>query len=446
MSLKVRTPTPSSWLFGHGNDYSDDPLGFTLRYGPAYGDVVRLRFGRQPVFLLNTPEAVEHVYVRNARNYVKDAWTRQMRGLMGKGLLLSEGEFWLRQRRLLQPAFHRERTAEYAGIIVATAERWMAAADRTAPFELTHEMLALTLAAVARSLLGADIEPYLPQVARATEAAAECLKILFDRVVPLPDWVPTPVNRRLRHSARQLDAVVDALLASRRRQPAPARAPKGLIDLLLDAVARGEIPLRQVRDEIVTLLLAGHETTALALIYTLRLLALHPQALAVVHAELDEVLEGRPPSAEDLPRLPHLEAVLKESLRLYPPVWASSREALAADTLGDVELAPGALILVSMWALHRAPQHFPEAERFLPERWRDGLSSRLPRCAYFPFGGGPRMCIGGGFAMTELRLALAALLRRHRIVVMDQEPVKLFPTISLRPACPILARLEPRVV
>lgn len=440
-------PPAPSLLWGHDPDYARDPLGFTLRYGPACADVVRLRFGPYRGFLLNHPAAIEHVYVHRPSAYRKDAWTRQARSVMGQGLLLSEGPLWRAQRRRMTPAFHRLPIERYATGMVEICERFASARAPDEPFDLYAEMSALALDIVARSLFGADLSPHARTIPRAVDVGARCLQALFERTFPLPSWLPTPTQLALRRATRDLDRVVASILAAR-RDAGPRAAADDLLGRLLAADAAPGEPSapRQLRDEVITLLLAGHETTALALTYALRLVALHPPAQAALERELDQVLAGAPPTAGDLARLPYLDAVVKEALRLYPPVWASARQALSPDLVRDVPIPRGALLFVSLWAVHRDPLRFPDPDTFAPARWlpAGSLEAALPRCAYLPFGAGPRVCIGASFAMTELRLALACLLRRHRLLLEDPAPPPLLPSITLRLGAPVRARLVPR--
>jgi cytochrome P450 len=430
-------------LTGHLREFRGDRLAFYARCAREFGDVVALRFVSRPVWLISHPDLIESVLVAQARNFIKHFALRLNPLVLGKGLLTSEGDFWLRQRRLLQPAFQRQRLASFAPDMVAAAERLLAGWTPGRTVNVDGEMMRLTLDITGRTLFGADVTGDAADVGEALRVLQETFLALFTSLVPVPPWLPTPTNLRLRRAVRRLDAILYRLIAERRR----GGGDRGdLLSLLLHARdeedGRGMTD-RQVRDEAMTLFLAGHETTALALSWTWYLLGLHPEAEARLVEEWRQVLGGRNPAFDDLPQLRYTERVLLESLRLYPPAPTIGREALAPCTVGDYRVPRGTTLLLSPWVVHRDPRWYDRPEEFLPERWAEGGSQR-PKYAYFPFGGGPRLCIGSHFALMEAALVLATLGQHYRFALVPEHPVALWPTVTLRPRYGIRAVLERR--
>jgi cytochrome P450 len=425
---------PKGTLLG-GNlpELRRDWLGVLTRYARTYGDFVPLRFGPRRAFLLNHPDLVEEVQVTKQRNFVKSQVLRNGRRLLGNGLLVSEGDFWRRQRRLMQPAFHRQQVAGYGQVMV---ERTLSQLERWPEGEVldVHEaMMSLTLEIVARTLFGVDIGP---ATAEAQAAIEVLLKRFRERIdswqFMLPDTLPIPGNLAFLRSAKRLDAIIFEIIEQRR---ASGRDHGDLLSTLLAAQDEdgSQMTDRQLRDEVMTLFLAGHETTAIALSWTFYLLACHPEQEASLAAELAAVLGDRSPTSADLPSLPYLERVVSESLRLYPPAWSQGREALEACEIGGYPVPRGGTLLFSQWVIQRDPRWFDQPESFQPERWADGLARRLPRFAYFPFGGGPRLCIGQPFALMEAALILATVLQRYRLDLASSEPIVPWPSITMRP-------------
>jgi cytochrome P450 len=443
----ARVPGPRGLPYlGVALDYVRDPLAYLLRARERYGTgVVHLPMGPVSFYFVNEPELVEKVLVTDHRDYQKDIYLRRLgEDLLGQGLLTSEGDFWRRQRRLAQPAFHKERIAAYAALMVEEAER-LAATLRAAPSgerrDVHADLMRMTLAIVTRTLFSTDGSAAADDVGRALEVVmhrfADPLVAMFPRLGRLP----LPANRRFRAARARLDEIVYGFIRQRRVEAAERPDLLGMLLAARDEDG-GAMSDRQLRDELITLFLAGHETTALALSYTLYLLAQHPAAERRLHAELDEVLSG-PPTAEDLPRLRFTECVVLESMRLYPPAWAIGREALREVELGGHRLPAGAQVAMAPWVMHRDARHFPEPDAFRPERWEDGLARRLPRYAYYPFGGGPRLCIGREFAMLEAVLSLASLARQVRVRALPT-PLRFIPSVTLRPRDPMWATFERR--
>ncbi len=425
--------------------YSRDPLGFLSRCSREYGDVVRLGFPGPPAYLISHPDGVEYVLVKNNKNFVRDRYTRAELAILGNGLLVNEGDSWRRQRRLAQPAFHRRRVEAFGETMVSFTERMLDGWQDGDILDVHAEMMRLTLEIVAKTLFDTDISREAEGVGRSMEAimarSSDQGSSVFLRM--LPDSVPTPGNLAYRRATRRLDGIIDALVEERRRSGADAG---DLLSMLLhaeDEDGRG-MSDRQLRDEAMTIILAGHETTAIALSWTWHLLGTHPEVEARLLAELEEVLGGRAPTVEDMPRLRYADAVIKESMRLYPPAWAVGREAVGDCEIGGYHVPAGAQLFISQYVVQRDGRFFDDPGSFDPERWTDGRTEDLPPYAYFPFGGGPRMCIGSGFAKMEAMLLLATVAQRFGLEpVSGRNPVAQ-PSITLRPRDGIRTRLHER--
>lgn len=403
----------------------------------ALGDVARIPLPGRRVYLVNQPDLVWEVLATHAGNVRKSPVLRGARRVLGDGLLTSEGELHQRQRRLIQPLFHHERIESYGAAMVAFAERAMAGWRDGQWMDVHAEMARLTLAIVASTVFDEDIgRTDAADVGRALHDVLENFDRLFSPFLPVLERLPLPSSLRYRRGKDTFDRTVGRMIAERR-----ARGATGtdLLSLLIraqeDGVSDGDGRMSegQVRDEAVTLFLAGHETTSNALTWTWHLLGSAPEAEATLHRELAEVLGGRRPSVADLPALRYVDAVLQESLRLRPPAWAIGRELVRDIDVGGVPVEAGSVLIVSPWLLHHDPRWWGEdVLEFRPERWLDPPGER-PRHAFLPFGGGPRMCIGEGFARMEARLLLAAVARRWRFEPDPSHRVELQPVITLRP-------------
>jgi cytochrome P450 len=390
--------------------------------------------------------AIEHVLVTEPAAFHKDEFTRDLRRVLGTGLLTSEGEPWRRHRKLLAPSFQRQEIAGYAKVMVERAEAF--AAEHVGKVLDVHAALMhLTLDILVRALFGTEV-PHAAEVARLLEQLmADYLPSVEVWRITLPDWFPVPSRGRLARIGRQLDAILLELMAERRRAPragAPsASQPQDLLGRLMSANdAEGKLSEAAVRDEAMTLFLAGHETTALAVTYALHLLARHPREADLVAGELARVLGGRSPAIDDLPALPHTRAVLDEAMRLYPPAWAMGRQPVEDSVVAGIHVPKGAQIILCNWVMHRDARFFPDPERFWPERWLEAPPP--PRFAYLPFGAGPRVCIGSHFALAEASLILATVLQRARVELDGPAQLELMPAVTLRPVGPVRLRLVPR--
>lgn len=446
MTIAVRPPGPQgSLLLGNMAAFQRDALEFITACARQHGDVVRTRFLYTPVYFLNHPDHIEYVLQTNNRNFIKPMSLRTpfFVRLAGRGLLTSEGDFWLKQRRLAQPAFHRERINAYGEVMVAYAERMLDSWRDGETRDIHQEMMRLTLAVVARTLFDADVTDAADEVGEALEVVMEPFASQATIKWMLDNRLPTSGNRRFHRAVDRLDTIIYRIIGERR---ASNRDHGDLLSMLLQAKdeAGASMSDQQLRDEVITLFLAGHETTALVLSWTWYLLGQHAEMEAKLHAELQTALGGRRPTMADIPRLPYTEMVIKEAMRLYPPGWGVGREALKDCEIGGYRVPAGAQIFMFQWVVHRDDRFFEQAGEFRPERWAGDSVKQLPRFAYFPFGGGPRVCIGSAFAMMEAVLLVATIAQRFRLKVAPDYVVTPLPTITLRPRDGIKVILEER--
>jgi cytochrome P450 len=417
-------------LVGHLIPYGRDPLRFLTRCAREHGDVVRIGLPGLTLYMLNHPEHIEHVLRGNHHNFIKDKLTRRLSGLVGQGLLTSEGETWRRHRQLAQPAFQVSAVQRYAPVMVEHTQRMLARWQDGRQVDVHAELTALTLGIVAKVLFDADTSEQAHTVGEAVELMAD----YYLNPLNFSQWfqaLPTPGNLRFRRAVRRLDDILFAIVRRRREQ---GNDPGDLLSRLLAARdAEGGLTDGQLRDELVTLFLAGHETTALVLSYSCYLLATSWAAAQRWHGELDAELGARAPTAADVPRLRYTEWVVREAMRLYPPAWSIGREALGPCEIGGYAIPKGAQMFLVQWVVQRDPRWFDEPEAFRPERWDNDLLRRLPRGAYFPFGDGPRVCIGNHFAMLEAVLVLATIGQRFTLEPASGFQLKLVPSVTLRP-------------
>lgn len=412
-------------LFG----FTRNPLRLLRRLRAEYGDVVELRMAGMTWFLLSHPEDIEFVLVKNAKKMKRDATVPILERTLGLGLLTSEGELWKRQRKLMAQAFTPKRIATYAETMSAVTDRAVDFAHGQ-EIDLHAEMSRVTMEVVAAVLFGAAMgQGDIGQVSASMEVVNEFYANSPEAVLRVPAWVPTPRNRSLARAVGRLDALIYRMIAERRR----GEPRDDLLGTLLAAVddEGSAMTDRQLRDESITLFLAGHETTALTLGYSLMLLAQHPEIARRLHDEVDAVLDGRLPTAEDCKRLTFTEQVLKESMRLYPPAWTTGREATESIEVRGYTIPKGSQLLLSQWVTHHDARFFPNPETFDPDRWT--TAQDLPRYAFFPFGGGPRVCIGNHFAMMEAIVVLAILVQRFRFDLVPCQRLQLRPSVTLRP-------------
>jgi cytochrome P450 len=435
-----------------------DPLALFLESRDRYGDVVRFKFGPFDYYLVNDPNVVKHVLVDNPKAYTKSRNYLGLKVVLGEGLLTSEGDHWRRQRKLAQPAFHRDKLAGFANqMSMATRDmltRWTREdGERTGgagAFCIHAEMMRLTFRIVGLTLFSSDVDGDAKDVGQALEVAMHWANEYAESLVRVPPWIPTPANVRFKRAKRTLDDVVFRLIAER-RDSARNSGDFGsdLLGMLMAATEDGGgagsgMDDQQLRDEIITMILAGHETTANLLSWTFHLLSKHPEVERRVRDEAQRVLGGRDPVLEDVKALEYTRMVLEEALRLYPPAWVFERQAVIADELGGYPIEPGAIVGLCPYVLHRHPDHWENPEGFDPERFRPERAEKRPRYAYLPFGGGPRTCVGNHFAMMEAQILLSMIVREHRLELEPSHPVVLDPVITLRPKHGIKVRRRPR--
>jgi cytochrome P450 len=421
-----------------------DPLGFLRAMRDTHGDVVRVAIGPVRMALLSHPDLVEEVLVTQNRLFIKDRFLRVLRPVLGDGLLMSEGDFWRRQRRLAQPAFHRERIAAYGGIMVDHAAR-LASQWRDGEVRDVHkDMMRLTLEIVAEALFGAQVGQHADDVAESIEAVLAVVSDPLELFMPFLRRLPTPKRRRFQRAVTKLDAIIYGVVEQRRTSGAPETGD--LLSMLLHAQDEdgSRMSNKQLRDECMTLFLAGHETTAINLSWTWVLLSQHPHVEAKLARELRDVLGDRRPTFADLPNLRYSSQVIAEALRLYPPAWSMGREAREDVELGGYRVPRGGQVWFCPWAIQRDARWFDDPDAFRPERWEGDFAKQLPRYAYFPFGGGPRFCIGQSFAQMEAVLLLATLASAFRAEVLPDAAIVPFPSVTLRPKHGVRVRLSRR--
>ena len=427
------------WSLGPLNN---NPLEYFTRVAHEYGDIAGLRVLNFKTIFVNHPDLIEEVLVTNARKYSKGRVLRANRHVFGEGLLTSEGEFWLRQRRLAQPAFHRVRIASYAATMVEYTKRllesWRDGEERDAH----QEMMRLTLQIVGKTLFDADVERDAQEVGKSLELLLE-IGANFRRAIFVPHWLPTAANFRMKREIAQIEKILYRIIGERRRS---GRDAGDLLSMLLTAQDEdgSRMTDRQLRDETITLFLAGHETTASTLSWTWWLLAQNPAVEAKLHAELDAVLGDRAPMLDDLPKLIYTGHVITESLRLYPAAWGLARLTVEEHEIAGYPVTKGMGVAMAQWVVHRDPRWYDAPKEFRPGRWEDDLIKRLPRFAYFPFGGGPRQCIGNTFAVMEATLILATIARKFRLRLVAKHSVTPLASITLRPRHGVRVILEAR--
>ncbi|MBP6440689.1 MAG: cytochrome P450 [Caldilineaceae bacterium] len=426
-------------FFGNARELQADRLGFLLRNLHAYGEVAQLRvFGRR-VYTVYHPDGIKHILQENHANYVKGPFFDPIRAIAGNGLFTADGELWLRQRRLLQPAFHRQRIASFGQVMTDQAVRMLArwdeavAAEPDKPVDVSAEMVRLTMAVVAEAMFGAAVDDEADAISAAIQVGLEDIQFRFDRPFYPPLGWPLPHNRRVQAAIRTLDQTVFQIIERRRSSGEEKDDLLGMLMAARDEGASRGMDDRQLRDEVITIFVAGHETTARLLTWVFYLLDQHPAVAARLRAELATVLGGRTPTMADLPHLTYTRQVIDETLRLYPPVWITNRQALTADDVMGYRIPAGALVSISPYAAHRHPAFWTDPERFDPERFSPEQAAGRHRFAYLPFGGGPRQCIGNTFALTEAVLILATMAQRYQLRLPPNSHVEVVPQATLQP-------------
>jgi cytochrome P450 len=424
-----------------------DPVGTFLDAARRFGDVAYLQIGPRRGYLATNPADIRHVLADNARNYRKSPLYDKLKASLGQGLVTSEGAYWLRQRRLAQPAFHKHRIAALASVMTQTVleavERWEPLAARRDVVDIGEEMMHLTQAIILRTMLGIDLGPIAGQAGSAFTVVNRHIGESFWSLGLTDGW-PTPKNRRFEQARQVLDGVVFRIIDSRRRSGTETNDLLSMLMSARDEDTGDAMTDLQLRDEVMTFFLAGHETTSLALAWTWYLVSQHPSVERALEQEVDAVLGGRAPGFADLERLPYTRMVIEESMRLYPPAWGFSRQALDHDVIGGYPLPAGWLVFVIPYVMHRLPAYWEDPDRFDPTRFTPEHTAARPKFVYLPFGAGPRQCIGNQFAMVEAQLIVATLAQRFRLRLVPGNRVEPWPLITLRPRYGIKMVFEER--
>lgn len=434
-----------SFLLGSLRELMKDPLQLFLGAANEYGGLVRFRFAHLHAYLVSEPAYIRQVLTENMRNYVKGVSYASLRHPLGDGLLVAEGELWRKQRRLMNPAFGRSVLRDKAPVMLRCAEtacaRWEGFADAGQSFDLVHEMMRLAFDIVGRVAMGSDISEELAEVEPVLPSLSMWVYRHMSAPIKLPPSVPTPNNLRYRRTIKVLDRVVQRLIDQHRK----VGDLPDLMSLLMSARDESgrEMSDKQLRDEVLTMLLAGHETSGSALAYVYLLLADNPAVEQRLHAELDAVLAGRPVTMDDLAKLPFTGQVIDEAMRLYPPAWSFTRTAVEKDRMGPFDIPAGAMIIISPWVNQRLPRFWSAPDVFDPDRFTPEAVKAHDTYQYFPFGGGPHMCIGKLMSLFEIKIAVATISQRYRLVRENGAAVKLTPAVSLTPDS-IPVRLERR--
>ena len=421
-------------VIGYLREFRHDPPAFLTKLAREHGDVVNFKLGPQDMYLLNHPDYIRDVLVTNNRNFVKSRGLQMAKRFLGESLLTSEGEFHRRQRRLAQPAFHRQRINSYADAMIdhafRTRERW----QDEETLDIWQEMMRLTLSIVGKTLFDADVEAEATEIRKALTDIMQLFERMTNPFSVLLDKLPLPANLRWIKAKARLDETIYRIINERR---ASGRDQGDLLSMLLlaqDEEGDGSsMSDQQVRDEAMTLFVAGHETTANALTWTWYLLSQYPEVESKLHSEIDEVLCGRRPEARDFMDLRYTEMVFAESMRLYPPAWTMGRRVLSDYQVDRYVIPSGSIVLMSPWVMHHDTRFFPEPYNFDPERWRPEVRDARPKFSYFPFGGGPRVCIGEQFAWMEGVLLIATIAQKWKMRLAPGQVVEPKAMVTLRP-------------
>jgi len=421
---------PNRFKIGNLRSMMSDPLGCMMD-ASEYGPLSNLPLLYEPYVLVRDPELIQQSLAQGHTVMRKDRFTRELDRVLGQGLVTSEGNLWRRQRKLVAHAFIPRRIRTYGDAMVAAAHRSLADWEDGHEINIYESMAELTMDVVGRTLFDTDVRDTAKEVGDALNVISDYYSQVLENPIKPPDWWPSPGMFRFRRAARNVDRIVAEMIEARRKT---GRDRGDLLSALLQAQDEegGGMSNQQLRDECITLFLAGHETTSIALGHTFYLLSKHPEIEANVYREVAAVLEDRRATAEDYPRLEYTERVIKESMRLYPPVYAIGRQLLEDFELGGYTLEKGVTLLFSQWVTHRRPECFADPLRFDPDRWLPERAAKIHRYAYFPFGGGPRICIGNHFAMMEAVLLLATLIRAYRFELLPDQSLDLKPSVTLR--------------
>jgi len=450
MVQQIPPGPPVKGLFGNVRAFQQQQIEFLTANRDQYGDLAYIaRIGNRRVYQLNHPDDIQMVLVKHPDQVEKTpALKRATRKAIGSGLLTSEGEFHKRQRKLVQPAFHARRIASYADVMVdyagQLADTWQQGEQRN----LAHDMMELTMRIVGKTLFDREVSSEADVIGSAITVGLEATMHRLTHPLVLPEWVPTPTNRLRQQSARLLDETINEIIQSRRQTGEDNGDLLSMLLMAADEDDGGQMNNKQVRDEAMTLFIAGHETTANALSWAFYLLAQHSDVDAKLREEIERVLEGRAPTFADLPNLIYAEQVVREAMRLYPPAWIITRLTTVEMEIRGYRIPKGSMLVLSPYVMHHHPRYWDEPEAFKPERFAAGWEERVPKYAYFPFGGGPRICVGNQFALMEAHLLLVRLMQRAHFDLLPQPTVEMQPLVTLRPrnGIPVRVSLRERVV
>lgn len=437
MSDAVKTPLgPKGKLIsGHLKEFQTNTLDFLTRLATEYGDVAKIRFGPfQNVYLVSDPEMIKQVLVSKQKHFVKSQDFHALKPIIGEGLLTSEKDFHMRQRRLIQPAFKRSHIINYGQDMIDITSDYIDAWKDGEERIITQDMMSIALGIISKTMFSMDFKEGYDVLGGPIESAMRIAVKRMRTLLRLPLWVPTKSNREYKKAVRTLDDVIYAIIGKRRED---LEKPEDMLGILLDAKDDDDglgMTDRQVRDELMTIFLAGHETTANALSWTLFLLSQHPEIENKLFEEINTVIGNRPPSPGDFMKLTYTQNIIWESMRLYPPAFVTGREVEEDVEINGYPFKKGDVILVSQYVMHRKPEYFHDPQSFKPERFENDFVKTIPAYAYFPFGGGPRVCIGNHFALMEAVLVLATIAQRYKLrIAPDHHEVKPLPSITLRP-------------
>ena len=446
MSNPSKTPAvqKGNWLMGNADDLKKDPLGFLAKSHKEHGDCIAMRIGTFPMLFITDPDLIHEILVTKASSFTKDMAVKRNPEFFGNGLLSSEGELWKRQRKLASPAFSPKRLEEYSLVMAEhTAKRVNSWKDGQY-LDINKEMMRLTLSIASKTLFDTELEEN-EEFEQALHDAQKYLAERLDDVILLilPDWVPFAANRHLHHAIQVIDKVVYKLIEERRGNT------EGRHDLLSSLMAvqdddGSKMSDKQIRDEVFTLFFAGHETTALTLTWTLYLLAQHPEVEAKLLEEIKSVLGDRQPVGHDTHSLHYARKVVMEAMRVIPPVWALGREACEDVNIGGYDVPKGTSVMISQWVNNKDERWFPNPEKFDPERWTTEFNEKLPKYAFFPFGGGPRTCIGNNFALMEAIILLVGVIRNYHLELDKNHKVEFQAGVTLKPKDGVKVTLHKR--
>lgn len=436
------------WFWKSGKAFMQDPLGFLLHNRQNYGDIYFFSAIRLKIGILSHPDYVKHVLQDNNKNYVKSiAYQRILKKFLGNGLLTSEGDFWRRQRRIAQPAFHRDRLAEFTDLMVSCTEdmivRWKKNPAFSDEINMSDEMMSLTSEVVAKALFNKDLAMDTRRTGQSINRLNELGTMRLQKPWYPPLWVPLPHNLAFRRNKKNLDKLIYEAIDRRKKQPDPGTDLLGMLLSARDAETGEGMTDLQLRDELMTLFVAGHETSATTLSWIFYLLHQNPEKKAILLQEIRTHLGQRSISLQDLPALPYTLQVIYESMRLYPAAWMIGRRATTPDHIAGFKIEADRNMLIPIYIIHRHPDLWENPDEFIPERFEKEKAKTYDKFAYFPFGGGPRLCIGNNFALMEMQIILATILRDFDFVMKDEQPIAPEALITLKPSRPVLGRLLP---